>query len=139
MTAYIDSSVLLRAFLSESPAALSWLQQTAADPDAIVLSTIGRLEVRRVLFSAGATRAEFDEFARSVPLIRLDDAITDEAEQIECPVKSADSMHLALAARLGVGNVMIATHDAQMARAAKGLGFTVVDPVTDDPNRPPVA
>ena len=54
-------------------------------------------------------------------------------------LKSGDALHLATALRLGTDAVEIVTHDAQMARAARSLGFAVSDPITDDPGRPPVA
>lgn len=47
-------------------------------------------------------------------------------------------MHISAALRLGVNTVTIVTHDAQMASASVGLGFEVLDPVTDDPGGPAV-
>jgi hypothetical protein len=40
---------------------------------------------------------------------------------------------------VGVGSITVVTHDKQMADAARGLGFDVLDPVSDDPRRSPVA
>lgn len=69
---------------------------------------------------------------------RLNDELLAEAIALDEPLGGADSIHVASALRLGPAVLTVVTHDRQMATAATNLGFTVVDPVDDDPNRGPV-
>ncbi len=97
-----------------------------------------KVEVLRVLKNGGHDTTGAENLIRRFALISLDDELADEAVALREPCGGADSLHLASALRLGVADTIIATHDAQMARAAQQLGFIVVDPVTDDPRHQPV-
>jgi predicted nucleic acid-binding protein len=136
---YVDSSVVLRALLKDSPAAQEWFESLRDGDRTLVASRLGELEVRRVAHNAGVPASRVASYVGRFTYMELVDDLIDDALRIAPPVKAADSLHLAAALRLGVQAVDIVTHDLQMASAAQALGFTVCDPVTDDPNRPPVA
>ena len=132
---YVDSSVVLRALFGHSPAALAWFESLRGEACTLVASRLGQLEVHRVALNAGVARADADDYTDRFAYMRIDDDLIDEADAIPHPVKAADSLHLATALRFGSDAVDIVTHDAQLAGAARALGFHVVDPVTDDPLR----
>ena len=78
------------------------------------------------------------EYLNEFALIAVEDDLIDEAIALDPVLGGADSVHVSSALRLGVDKVTIVTHDAQMAGAAVSLGFDVLDPVTDNPNRPAI-
>jgi len=130
---YVDSSVVLRVVREGSPAARAWFDGALAAGDSLVASRLMAVEVVRVLRNNGLSlTTALDVIGRFV-LTSLDDALADEAMAIKARLGGADSLHVASALRLGVGHVVIVTHDAQMAQGASALGLAVIDPVTDDP------
>ncbi|MDO5066578.1 MAG: PIN domain-containing protein [Propionibacteriaceae bacterium] len=135
---FVDSSVLLRAITDRSVAARGWFEAAYAAGDRFVGSRMLELEVLRVVKNAGLATGVASEYLDEFALIAVTDDLIDEAIALDPPLGGADSVHIASALRLGVDQVTIVTHDAQMARAAASLGFAVFDPVVDDPNRNPV-
>ena len=135
---YIDSSVLLRAVVERSRAAREWFDAASAAGDRFVSSRMLELETRRVLKNAGIDDAVVSAYLDEFALIPLTDDLVDDAINIDQRLGGADALHIATALRLGVQAVTVVTHDKQMATAARALGFSVHDPVTDDPRRSPV-
>lgn len=133
-TWFVDSSVLLRAIAEQSTAARMWFESAYAAGDRFVGSRMLELEVLRVVKNAGlpldVAQAYLDEFA----LVAVGEDLIDEAIALDPRLGGADSLHIAAALRLGVDSVTIVTHDAQMARAASALGFSILDPVTEATN-----
>jgi predicted nucleic acid-binding protein len=126
---YLDSSVALHAILSgpDAPAA-RWLADAWSSGAEVLSSRLLRLEVVRVL-----RREDLDlDVARPlldrVSLISLDDEIVRIAEAIEPHEKSLDALHLATCLLLAP-DVLVATHDRGLRRAADELGLHTVDPV----------
>jgi predicted nucleic acid-binding protein len=138
-TWYVDSSVLVRAIVEQSPAARAWFEDASASGDRFVASRMMELEVRRVTRNAGVDQDVVSEYVDEFLLMSVTDELVAEAIALEPPLGGADALHVASALRLGPGVLTVVTHDRQMARAATALGFAVLDPVTDDPNRGPVA
>jgi len=134
----VDSSVVLRIVKEGSPAARAWFDRALAAGDTFLASRLMVAEVLRVLRNNDLSQATAEDVISRFVLLSLDDALVAEAVAIGPVVGAADGLHLASAARVGVGAVAVVTHDRQMARAAEALGFAVVDPVTDDPGRPAV-
>lgn len=93
----------------------------------------------RVVKNAGPSTDVANEYLDEFILVAVEDGLIDEAIALDPVLGGADSLRITSALRLGVGCLTIVTHDAQMARAAASLGFTVFDPVTDDPHRGAVA
>ena len=137
-TWFVDSSVLLRAIVDSSASAREWFEAAYAAGDRFVGSRMLELEVLRVVKNAGLTLDVANEYLAEFFLIAITDDLIDEAIALDQALGGADSVHLASAQRLGTDAVTIVTHDVQQASAARSLGFTVFDPVTDDPKRPSV-
>ena len=141
----VDSSVVLRALLDGSVAATTWLEEVTASDGRLAGSEMLAIEVRRIalnreLATGDATIASDAElFLSRFDLMDIDRVITARASAIRLPLRAADAIHLATALDWGANAVSFATHDGQQAEAARALGFRVFDPVTDDPNRGPVA
>jgi len=74
-------------------------------------------------------------------LVAITDDFVDDAINLKPTIGAADAIHVVTALFLMKSlPLTIATHDAQMARALSAPNISmVIDPVTDDPNRPPVA
>ncbi|MCA0295384.1 MAG: PIN domain-containing protein [Actinobacteria bacterium] len=134
-TWFVDSSVLLRAIADTSAAAREWFETAYAAGDRFVGSRMLELEVLRVVKNAGLATDVALEYLDEFTLIAVGDDLVDEAIALDHVLGGADALHIASALRLGPQSVTIVTHDVQMARAAAGLGFAVLDPVTDDPGR----
>jgi len=136
---YVDSSVVLRALLWDSPATVEWFNLQRAVGNKLVASRIGELEVTRVAFNTKISREDLENYTLRFAYTPVDDQLITEALALNVVVKAADGLHLVAALRLGTDKVVFVTHDSQLANAAKQLGFRVLDPVTDDPGRLPVA
>lgn len=138
-TWYVDSSVLLRAIVEQSATAHRWFEQVCDSGARLVASLLMEVEVRRVAVNANVDQGIVSEYIDEFYLMSVDDDLLAEAIQLPVPLGGADSIHVASALRLGPAAVTLVTHDRQMAQGALRLGFEVVDPVTDDPQRRPVA
>jgi len=142
---FIDSSVILRALLDGSLSVRRWWQSQREAGAIFVASRMLEVEVRRSVHNVsehGGLAISSDSvsfYLGDIFYIEITRDIINAAIAIKPPLTGADSIHVATA--LGIGNERLAvvTHDAQMARAVKFLGFQAIDPVTDDPKRPPVA
>ncbi|MDR0284122.1 MAG: type II toxin-antitoxin system VapC family toxin [Propionibacteriaceae bacterium] len=135
---YVDSSVVLRIVKAGSPAARSWFEAALVAGDVFVASRLMKAEVLRVLTNNGVDLAGASDLIARFVLLSLDDNLVDEAISLGVSLGAADALHIASALRVGAAAITVVTHDAQMAAGAEALGFAVIDPVTDDPLRPPV-
>ena len=135
---YVDSSVMLRMVKEGSVAVRRWFDEAVAAGDVLIASRLMPLEIRRTLHNHRLSLSNANISIGRFLLLSVDDALLDEAEQLAPVLRGADAIHLASALRVG-GPITVVTHDAQMAAAARQLGLAVLDPVTDDPTRPPVA
>jgi predicted nucleic acid-binding protein len=136
MIAYVDSSVLLRLVLGQSPALREWRTIDTAVASALVevecLRTLDRfrlrggvsdrdLAVRREVIFDLLRRFEIVEVERTV--------LTRAALPLPTALGALDAIHLATAAlwREHQGaEIAIATHDAGLATAARASGFGVL-------------
>lgn len=135
MTAYIDTSALLRLVLRE-PGALEDLGAY----DALVSSelaavesarTIDRLRLQGALTveEAAARLRAVTEWLEAIDLVLLRPPVLSRAsEPLPTPLGTLDAIHLATALiwreRIGV-LPMIATHDSALGLAARTFGFDV--------------
>ena len=110
-----------------------------AGADVLLASKLLELETRRVIHNAGFDQSVLSDYLDDFVFLAVNDSLLDEAISLPAMASGADSIHIASALRIGPSHVQVATHDRQMATAAQSLGFKVIDPVTDDPNRSPVA
>lgn len=134
MSVYLDSSVALRVILNAPDQLREWRALRAP-----VASALLEVECYRTLhrLRATATRpeevddrlAEVTKILSAVHLIELTPSVLQSAAQaFEVPIKTLDALHLATAMlwREHVGPLTFATHDHQLARAAREAGFDVL-------------
>ena len=132
MSAYVDSSALLKRYVEEadSTAADALLR---ADP-ALLTARHTIVEVRRNLArllsgrDLAVARAAFADDLRSISIIELDEATCESAAAIaeSTGVRTLDALHLAAAQRISAPGVSFVTFDLRQAQAARGLGLMVV-------------
>lgn len=136
MTAYVDSSVLLR-FILDQPGSLTGM----LDHDDTLTSFITEVECLRALEAARFRRQlTADEAAdrrllayrylrrmrRMMPSVSI---LRRAGEPYPLALKSLDAIHLASALVLRdrrVPDLVFATHDRQLGRAAATMGFEVI-------------
>jgi predicted nucleic acid-binding protein len=128
---YVDSSALLKRYIAEpeSPACEAHL---LADPQ-WVSGRHTHIEVRRNLKrllaprAVGPALADFAEDWRRCFVVELDEVTCERAAEIAeaTGTRTLDALHLAAASRVG-GGVRFLTYDVRQARAARGLGMSIV-------------
>lgn len=135
MRAYVDASVILRVALGSANALAEW--NTITRP---VASALIRVECARTferLRIAEHVRTEDLEKPRRIvagftaiaDLVNINDAVLrGAAGQFAFTLKTLDAIHLATAILWRDENepIAFATHDTQLAHAAKSVGFTVL-------------
>ena len=134
---YLDASVILRAVREESWATRAWLASQQDSHEAtFVASRLASVEVHRVMRRAGLATDVAERYLSAVALIEVTKQLCDSATALPHILSGADSIHLATALSLP-GRAVLATHDRELAAAARATNrLVVVDPVTDDPNSP---
>ena len=132
MTAYVDSSALLKRYLIEPD---SKRGQSLLDEDVdLVTSRITIVEVRRALgLLASAvervlTRANFAHDLESISIVAVDARVCADAASIaeETGLRSLDSIHVASARRISDVDITFITFDVRQAAVARSLGLTVL-------------
>lgn len=139
MIAHLDSSVLLRVVLRE-PDRLAECDQITVP----VTSVLTRVEMARtmdrnaVLRTASESelaekRNEIADLLRRINVVALDDFVLEEAARpLSVVLGTLDAIHLASAVlhrasqRDDERPIVFATHDAQLARAARAMNFEVI-------------
>lgn len=135
MNLYIDASVLLRLVLGERGALREWRRS-----DRLVSSELIRLECLRTIDRArlrdglpdevvAERRAEVLETLGAFELLPIDRLVLERAAgQFPTGLGTLDAIHLASAvvAREEVPDLLLATHDRELALAARAVGFAVV-------------
>lgn len=138
MNAYIDSSVLLRVVLRESGALAEWKRIRRAFASALVrvecLRTIDRARIRFGLSDSEVAerRAAVLELLEGFEVVMINDEILQRAaDPFPTTLGSLDAIHLASAmmARDFVPDLALATHDQELATAARATGFRILGAV----------
>ena len=131
-TYYMDTSVALRALLGHSPSAASWIDQTTADDQHLVVSShILRTELTRVLRREGLPVGRRDGVLDVLSLVPITDGVLAAAEAIETHITTLDAIHPGSVIATGL-DATIVSHDAAMLAAATSLGYPTHDPVLED-------
>ena len=134
MNAYLDSSVLLRIVLGEPDPLASWDRIDEAVSSELIrlecLRTIDRARVQLRLSDASVSRvrAEMLEAINSVSLVPISGPVLARAaEPFPTLIGSLDAIHLAsaLLVRDQYAGLRFATHDAELAVAARAVGLPV--------------
>ena len=143
MIAYIDSSVLLRIVLGQRDRLREWSELESGVASALVevecLRTLDRTRLAEGL-GEGAVTARRESVYRLLAEINVVDPdraiLARAALPLPVPLGTLDAIHLATALawreREESGLVM-ATHDAALALAARACGFTVLGCVEAKP------
>jgi predicted nucleic acid-binding protein len=134
MTVYVDSSVLLRIVLGERGTLSSWRRITQPVSSEVIrlecLRTIDRVRLTRRIGDAdvAARRGAILEQLEGFALVKLDARVLDRAaDPFPTTLSSLDAIHLAsaLLVRRAMPDLTIATHDVELATAARAVGFRV--------------
>jgi len=135
MTVYVDSSVILRIVLGEPGALRGWRRIRRAVSSQLVriecLRTIDRARVRLTLAEADVAerRAAVLEVLEGFDVVPLDAAVLRRAaDPFPTTLGSLDALHLATAlqVRETITDLQLATHDRELATAARSVGFQVL-------------
>lgn len=136
MIAYVDTSVILRKLLGEPDQLGEWSSIDEAYSSRLLLVELGRVidRYRLLAIITDAEVATLHEQAQrlvaSIDLVALSEPILERAgDALPTIVGSLDGLHLATAieARARVSRELVfATHDGQLATAARASGFAVV-------------
>ena len=134
MTAYVDSSVVLRIVLGEAGRLREWRRIERAFASELIrlecLRTIDRARLRLGLAdgAVAAHRAAVFDLLDSFDLVKIDDAVLERAaDPFPTTLGSLDAVHLATALllRARVDDLCLATHDTELATAARAVGLEV--------------
>ena len=139
MNVYVDSSVLLRVVLGERGALREWRRLRRP-----LASELIRLECRRTIDRARIRERLSDpvvaqqhaavlEVLDAFDLVPLDPVVLDRAAgPFPTLLGSLDAIHLATALllRVQVADLHFATHDSELATAARAMGFKVLGMAT---------
>jgi predicted nucleic acid-binding protein len=132
---YIDASVLLRLVLGERGSLREWRRSERLLSSELIrlecLRTIDRARLRDSLSDEAVAerRAEVIETLHSFELLPVDRLVLERATgQFPTGLGTLDAIHLASAivAREEVPDLRLATHDRELALAARAVGFPVV-------------
>ncbi len=135
MNLYVDTSVLLRVVLGERGRLREWTRSERWVSSELVrlesLRTIDRARVQLRLAdrAVSARRAAVLEHLRAFELVGLQGAVLERAaDPFPTWLGTLDAIHLAsaLLARDRYSDLVLATHDEELAIAAEAMGFEVV-------------
>ncbi len=136
MTVYIDASALLSWTLRDHPSPLDLTRFDMAVSSVLVATECARtldrlrLDGRLTRAKLSIRRAQTDSRLDRMQLQPLDDEILEEAGRpMKSVVGALDAIHLMTALRVrrdGGDDLVMATHDAQLARAARLAGMEVI-------------
>lgn len=135
MTAYIDTSVLLRIVLGEPAPLRAWRSIDIAVTSELTrveaLRTIdrARIELRLSDDQVAERRAQILDTLEGFHIARLDRVVLERAaEPFPTLVRTLDAVHLATAllSQAAYQDLVFATHDGAQATAARSLGFRVI-------------
>lgn len=135
MKLYVDASVLLRIVLKERGSLREWRRTTRLISSELIrlecLRTVDRARIREGLGDeeVAERRGGVLEALRSFELLRIDRLVLERAAgQFPTSLGTLDALHLtsALVAREDVPDLVLATHDRDLALAAHSVGFHVV-------------
>lgn len=134
MNVYVDSSVLLRVVLGESPRLKAWGRIEQAVSSELIrlesLRTIDRARVRLGLSDeqVAGRREAVIEALEGFSLVPVASAVLERAaDPFPTTLGSLDAIHLATAllVRGRFEELSLATHDEELALAARAVGFRV--------------
>ena len=128
---YVDSSVPLLALMEQTGGSeAAALDEHRCEALRKVSSALLDVEVSRALRREGLDPALADALLDSIDLVVIDDKVVQRAKALTGELKSLDAIHLATALMLDHPRdpVVLLTHAARLAEAARAHGLEVIDP-----------
>lgn len=134
MNLYVDSSVVLRIVLGEDDSLAQWNRIRCAYSSELVrlecLRTIDRARLRLAIpdLEIAMRRAAVLEILTGFDIVPIDEDILRRAsDAFPTNLGSLDAIHLASALRVcaSVPDLGLATHDVELATAARAVGLSV--------------
>lgn len=128
---YVDSSVPLLALMEQTGGSeAAALDEHRGEALRKVSSALLNVEVSRALRREGLDPALADALLDSIDLVVIDDEVVQRAKALTGELKSLDAIHLATALMLDHPRdpVVLLTHAARLAEAARAHGLEVIDP-----------
>lgn len=128
---YVDSSVPLLALMEQTGGSeAAALDEHRGEALRKVSSALLDVEVSRALRREGLDPALADALLDSIDLVVIDDEVVQRAKALTGELKSPDAIHLATALMLNHPRdpVVLLTHAARLAEAARAHGLEVIDP-----------
>lgn len=135
MNAYADTSVLLRLVLREPRALGQWPEiqhlVTSSLAEVECMRSLDRLMLRGTIDrgETAAARAAIYDILSGVEIVEVTRPVLSRAAQpLPVPLGTLDAIHLSTAllwVEHGGGNLTFATHDAELAVAARAMGLEV--------------
>jgi predicted nucleic acid-binding protein len=141
MIVYVDSSVVLRVVLGEPGLLRGWSRIRRAVASQLIriecLRTIDRARIRMRLPEADVAerRAAALEVLAGFDMVPLDGAVLRRAaDPFSTTLGSLDALHLATALQVceTIADLQLATHDRELATAARAVGFRVLGATVAD-------
>jgi predicted nucleic acid-binding protein len=132
---YVDTSVLLRVVLGERgrlrewPRSERWVSSELVRLESLRTIDRARVQLRLADRAVAARRAAVLEHLRAFELVGLQGAVLERAaDPFPTSLGTLDAIHLAsaLLARERYSDLVLATHDEELAIAAEAMGFDVV-------------
>lgn len=128
---YVDSSVPLLALMEQTGGSeAAALDEHRGEALRKVSSALLDVEVSRALRREGLDPALADALLDSIDLVVIDDEVVQRAKALTGELKSLDAIHLATALMLDHPRdpVVLLSHAARLAEAARAHGLEVIDP-----------
>lgn len=128
---YVDSSVPLLALMEQTGGSeAAALDEHRGEALRKVSSALLDVEVSRALRREGLDPALADALLDSIDLVVIDDEVVQRAKALTGELTSLDAIHLATALMLDHPRdpVVLLTHAARLAEAARAHGLEVIDP-----------
>ena len=128
---YVDSSVPLLALMEQTGGSeAAALDEHRGEALRKVSSALLDVEVSRALRREGLDPALADALLDSIDLVVIDDEVVQRAKALTGELKSLDAIHLATALMLDHPRdpVVLLTHAARLAEAARAHGLEVINP-----------
>lgn len=139
ISAYFDASVILRVVLEQEPALPEWEKVELSVSTEIVrvecMRTLERMWRERKMSedTLRQKRAAMTEFLRTMDLVAVDASVIARASgPFPTHIATLDAIHLATALLYApvlppdAQPLLFATHDTQLARAARAMNFEVI-------------
>ena len=127
---YLDASALVKLVLPELES--ESLRLFLGKETSLSSSDLGKVELLRAVARVDAgveTRARALAVLDGVTLVRIDEAVIEDAAALEPPsLRSLDAIHLATALLLADDLAGFVTYDSRLAIAADKLGLPVLAP-----------